>query len=288
MGESLRSLIATVGTPLLAAEEIGTRAEGDRRRAYRLRFADGSTLKGRRYPSIERAAVVWRIHQGDAARLLARAVAHDGDAMLEDWVAGESLATAPVSERHLQEAGRMLGALHTCPVPSVADLSFEPFDVQVWARKTVESVDILQRRALLSLGHAEALSAIATSERPADVPAGIVHRDLCPTNLLVTTGGRLVSVDNGTMTIGSRDHDLCRVWYRWPMTANERAAFNAGYGEHRASGLPDRPSRFWATVVIVNSARTRLALSEASAAAALMRLDEVGLPRATASGFTAR
>ena len=275
MGESLWSLVASVGTALVEVEELGRRARDDPRRTYRLRFADGSTLKGRRFPSVERATLLWRIHAGAAAQYLTRAVAQEGDGLLEEWVDGESLAQGQVGERLLQEAGRMLGVLHTCPVASIDDLTFEPLDGGAWARKTVDAVRLLRQRRLISGDRAEWLAAQAMSDQPSDVTMGIVHRDLCPANLIVNRHGRLISVDNGTMTVGAIDHDLCRVWYRWPMTPAERGAFNRGYREHRDAEVPERPSNFWAIAVIVNSARTRLALSERSAVDALRRLDDL-------------
>lgn len=288
MGEALWSLISAVGTPLVEVEQIGSRAPDDPRSTYRLRFADGSTLKGRRFPSVERATLVWRIHASAAAPFLARAVAHEGDALLEEWAEGVSLAQGQVSERLVEEAGRMLGVLHMSQVPATDDLAFEPFDGPTWARKTADNVRTLERHGLLASGRAEWLMAQVMSDQPDDVPMGIVHRDLCPANLLVNTKGRLVSVDNGTMTLGALDHDLYRVWYRWPMTPLERAAFNRGYREHRDAGIPERPSRFWATAVIVNSARMRLALSERAAVEALRRLEAVVPVAGAADGSAAR
>jgi hypothetical protein len=124
------------------------------------------------------------------------------------------------------------------------------------------------------LERADLLYGLAMAHLPATLTLGIVHRDLCPENLITDARGRLISVDNGSMTIGAIDEDLCRVWYRWPMTAGERKAFVTGYEEYRSADGFGQPSLFWVVVVIVNSARARLRSSATAAAAALQRLDK--------------
>lgn len=273
VGESLWGLASAVGTPLIGADEITVVPAGGMRRTYRLRFADGSTLKGRCFRTASRAEIVWRILVGPAAFCFGRAISHDGEAMLEEWVDGATLVQGTVAPSLVREAGRMLGRLHGCPLPRFDDVDFQPLDAAGWLEKTEANLSALTGRGLLTAARARHLRELAASQRPAIAPLGIVHRDLCPENLIVDARGRLRSIDSGSATVGVIDEDLCRVWYRWPMTPEERALFVEGYQEERGSADIREPSTFWAIVVLVNSARARLGLSTAAAEAVLQQLD---------------
>lgn len=273
LGESLWTLAAAMGTPLIGADDLTGQGADGVRRTFRLSFENGRILKGRRFATAARAAVVWRILTAAGAPGLARAVSHEGDAMLEEWLEGEVLVLGQVDDRRLREAGRILGALHARPLPPIGDLDVAPADGDAWVVKTAVNLRVLRERGLLTAARADHLEALIVSSRPVATPIGIVHRDLCPENLLLDTRGRLVSVDNASMAIGAIEYDLARVWYRWPMTEDERASFNAGYQEHHAARGAGEPSLFWAIVVVVNSARVRLGTSTAAAAAALDRLE---------------
>jgi thiamine kinase-like enzyme len=274
LGASLWRLVTAVGAPLVTAEEITVVPANGMRKTYRLRFADGRTLKGRCFRTPVLAEVARRIHERAGSSCLARLVAHHGEAVLEEWIAGEVLVQGRVGLAHLRRAGQMLGSLHRCSPPVTDDLDFRPLDIQGWARKTAENLRALRARGSISSRRAERLGQMVRSCMPSTATLGVVHRDLCPENLLTDAGGRLVSVDNGSLTIGTIDEDLCRVWYRWPMNAEEQGAFVDGYREY---GDPDgvrRPSPFWVVVVMLDSARARLGVSASMAATVLQRLDQ--------------
>jgi aminoglycoside phosphotransferase (APT) family kinase protein len=274
LGESLWRLVIAVGTPLVRADEITVVPANGMPRTYRLWFEGGRTLKGRCFRTSVLAEVAWRIHKTAAAPFLARVVSHDAEAMLEEWVEGEILVEGHVGHRCVRDAGRMLGTLHCCPPPATDDIAFRPLDARGWVRKTEANLRTLRDCGVVSPECADRLQRLAMSHLPARATLGVVHRDLCPENLIRDAQHRLVSVDNGSLTIGTIEEDLCRVWYRWPMTADERAAFIDGYQEYRdAEGL-SQPPVFWVVVVIVNSARARLGLTATAAAAALQRLDQ--------------
>lgn len=269
-GAALARLVSAVGSPLIRAEAITAAPDGGPRQTYRLWFADGRTLKGRRFGSVARAETTHRILA--SVPFLGRVVAHDGDAMLEEWIDGEPLVEENVDPRHLCEAGRMLGRLHGWPLPP-GGLDVHALDGPAWARMAVNSLRVLGDEDLIVPEAADVLGQLVMAHVPATVAMGLVHRDLCPENLIVEASGRLVSVDNAAVTIGAIAYDLARVWYRWPMSPDEQSAFNAGYREFRGGDALRTPSVFWAIVVVVNSARVRLGVSAAAAASALGRLD---------------
>ncbi|MBI3767949.1 MAG: aminoglycoside phosphotransferase family protein [Deltaproteobacteria bacterium] len=274
LGASLWRLVTAVGAPLVTAEEITVVPANGMRKTYRLRFADGQTLKGRSFRTPVLAEVARRIHERAGVSLLARLLAHRGEAVLEEWIAGEVLVQGRVGPALLQRAGQTLGSLHRCPPPATDDLDFHPLDIQGWARKTAENLRALRDRGSISSRRADRLRQLVRSCMPSTATLGVVHRDLCPENLLTDPSGRLVSVDNGSLTIGTIDEDLCRVWYRWPMNAEEQRAFVDGYREYGDPAGFRQPSPFWVMVVMIDSARARLGVSASMAATVLHRFDQ--------------
>lgn len=273
LGESLAALVSALGSPVMRVEPITT-LPADGRQTFRFWLADGRCLKGRRFKSATRAETVWRILTVANVGFLGHAVAHRGDAIVEEWIEGHPLVHGQVNDRLMREAGRLLGTLHSIPPPPTGDLGFEPLDAGAWLRKSTASLQALQEARLIPAARVRMLLEAMTTQMPATVRTGTIHRDLCPENLIADTSRRLISVDNGTMSVGSIEYDLCRVWYRWPMTARERTVFNEGYRELGEAGDVGAPAPFWALVVILNSARVRLGVSSERAAAALSRLDE--------------
>ena len=274
LGEALSRLVAGVGSPLVRAEEITVLPSArTARRTYRLWFADGRCLKGRRFMSPVLAMVARRIHETAGAPFLPRMVAQDGDAMLEEWIEGEALIAGQVNPAVISECGRMLGVLHACPAPSTADLDFKPLDLDGWAKKLRDNLAQLTDAGILTPSRARQLDDLATSDRPDRLSLGIVHRDLCPENLVQDAHGRLFWVDNGSLVVGAIEEDLCRVWYRWPMGLAEQQAFADGYRRYRDARGFCQPSRFWAIVVVTNSARVRAGNSLSDAVVATHRLD---------------
>jgi thiamine kinase-like enzyme len=283
LGESLWKLVTGVGTPLVEVEEI-TVVPAGMRKTYRLRFGNGRALKGRCFRTPVLAEVARRIHAQAEAPFLARVVAHHEEAMLEEWIAGEALVEGRVAPPLLRRAGEMLGALHRCPPPATDDLDFRPLDTRGWVEKTAANLRALRARERISSRWAERLGRLVPSCMPPTATLGVVHRDLCPENLLEDAGGRLVSVDNGSLTIGTIAEDLCRVWYRWPMDSEERQAFADGYEHYGDADGFRRPSAFWVMVVLIDSARARLTMSPSAVATVLARLDQFLMEQGTALG----
>jgi hypothetical protein len=275
LGEGLQGLIARIGSPLVRAQDIATIPANDpRRRTYRLWFEDGRQLKGRYYASSRFALVAKRIRDINSLAFLPAIVLHDADAMLEEWIAGETLTMRTMDRPLIQECGRMQGRLHQALVPSLDDSDFKPLQISDWAAMMSKSLTSLIHAQVLSETDARQLERLALEHAPATQQLGIVNRDVCPENLVVDAQGDLFLVDNGSLTVGCVEEDLCRTWYRWPMSVDERQAFAAGYRELGNPAAFENPSMFWRVVVVANSARFRLANSKEAASAALARLDE--------------
>jgi hypothetical protein len=275
LGEGLQKLIQQVSSRLVRAQDIATIPANDpRRRTYRLWFEDGRQLKGRYYPSSRFALVARRIREMNALEFLPAIVNHHADAMLEEWIAGESLAMETTNQALIQQCGRMQGLLHRALVPSLDDFDFKPLQISDWAAMMSKSLASLVHERVLPQAEAHRLEHLALQHAPTRQQLGVVNRDVCPENLVVNAQGRLFLVDNGSLTVGSVEEDLCRTWYRWPMLVDERQAFSAGYREFGDPAGLTNPSIFWRVVVVANSARFRLANSREAAIAALARLDE--------------
>ena len=168
----------------------------------------------------------------------------------------------------------MLGTLHRQPIPPLDDTGFVPFAMTDWIEQLQQCLLQLVEAKLLSLEYADQLKQLAMTEQPSDLATSVVHRDLCPENLVRDDNGKLFSIDNGSMVVGSIEEDLCRVWYRWPMNTEEQQAFAQGYRKHGDPSGMVQPSLFWRIVVITKSACVRLVQSKQAANTALARLNE--------------
>lgn len=269
---ALQRLVAGVGSPLVDLREVTASPADGRRRCYRLHFEDGRIFKGRTFASSERAHSTWSLLTTLRSSFLRQPLAHDADAWLEEWVDGEIVADLPSDRVRADTAGHALGTLHAHALPP-GTYGVQPRPAASWIQKTLASLADLQELALVAPAQALAMARQLEAECPTSTQIAIVHRDLCPENLIVDRSGELRSIDNGSVTVGAIDHDLARTWYRWRMTADERRAFFTGYRRATSRDVRDVPIRFWAIVVLLNSARVRVPLPGA-AAAVLRALDD--------------
>jgi aminoglycoside phosphotransferase (APT) family kinase protein len=111
---------------------------------------------------------------------------------------------------------------------------------------------------------------------------GLVHKDFCRENMVVSPDGVVRVVDNETLAVDCPDYDLTRTWYRWPMDPAQAVAYLAGYRRHRSTETLARHFPFWAVAVLSESALFRLRRG-LSAALPLGRLREL-LDRHAVSG----
>ena len=257
---------------VVRCEEVTRLASATRQRgAFVLELADGTRLKGRRFESVERAQEVQalRARLGD---LVPPLLAVAGDAFVLPWVAGETLDALPSSAALLRRCGELLGALHARhaePGPPTAA------PIAALAAKLEASVATLVDLGLLSTDMARCCLVEGLRARPEVGAMGLILRDFSPDNLVLRPDGALVYIDEANLTLGPIDHDLARTWLRWPMSADERASFIAGYEVHRSSAAFTRHLRFWATLALTSAAVLRARLQVSGAHDYLARLGPV-------------
>jgi hypothetical protein len=257
IGPDLLSLIRERPEQLISLTEISTLPSPVRRRAaFRLEFAGGLTLKGRRLESPERAQ---RLHHILGRDGFPRAVDRRGDALLIQWVEGRVLtALDRIPPAVLERCGRILGALHRLERPDWLDVR-EPAPAD-WLAKLQMATGLLSAAGELDAGLGRAAVESAAARVPGQVSAGIIHKDFCAENIVLDASGAPVSIDNGTVSFGPLDLDLARTWYRWPMTPADREHLLRGYAEYRSHASFMEHFSFWAIAVLVASASSRLRL----------------------------
>ena len=254
LGDNLAALTREVGAPLLAATRItGLRAKALQRQTFRLRFAGGLVLKGRRMDRVEDAERAFRLGTLLDERGFSRPLAQSGAALLEPWVAGARIDLAGPTEAALRECGRLLGTVHALTV----DVDGETRQWQpAWRLRDIEArIDQLRRVGLLSARTRTRLVGLARAAVPDEAVVGVVHRDLWPRNVVVDAAGRPHVIDNASISIGAHAFDRARTAYLWPMPNGQRAAFEAGYRE--SAPRPPADSPFWTIDVLSDVALFR-------------------------------
>jgi hypothetical protein len=284
LGPDLWALIRTQPSPLVAARPIGTVPSPRRQRlAFRLRFADGRVLKGRRFDSEGQAARIERLSGYLDPRHFPRLVARRGAAILTEWVHGPVLTRAASGSDLLRQAGALQGALHRTALP--ADLVDQARErLGRWRPRLERDLVELMGWGGLDAGEADRILGLATRRAPGDAEVGLGHGDLCPENIVVL-GDSLYVVDNESVLVHACDYDLARTWYRWPMTRVQRAAFVDGYRRDRDPGSFVKRRTYWTILVLVDAALFRLRAGAPGARQALDRLRALGRP---ATGRVAR
>lgn len=287
LGVDLWALVEAQGGRLVEATPIGTLPSRLRARAaFRLRFADGRVMKGRRVNDESCGARVDRLSPLLEPRHFPRLLARQGAALLSEWVEGAPVvATGDVADV-CRQAGAIQGVLHRTPAsPDECRQARERWGR--WASRLERDLDELVAGRGLDRPTATRAMAAATGAAPAHVDLGLVHGDLCLENIVLRDGVILV-VDTEDLRIYACDHDLARTWYRWPMTAPGRQAYYDSYERHRSSrGFVDHFVH-WAVIVLVESACFRLRARTGDIHHPLARLRALLAPEEVPAGSEAR
>jgi Ser/Thr protein kinase RdoA (MazF antagonist) len=266
LGPDIETLARGRGVALAESEAISTHgAARPARETFRLRFADGTTLKGRRLASADVARRVEAIVARLDPRRFTRVVARHGAALLEEWIDGEPLDRRPPDASHLAWAGATLGTVHAAPPPDLPGES-----VAADERLAADLARLVDAGALAEADAARLRTRAGAAPPAADVT--IVHRDLCPENIVVARDGRLVAVDNAAARVGWADEDLARTFYRWPLEAGEGDAFLAAYAAHRDPAAFLAHRAFWMVTALAHAACVRTNRGYAEADATVRRL----------------
>ncbi len=269
MGPDLETLSRARAAPLVRCERVSRHgATRETRDTFRLDFADGVTLKGRRLPSPAAAkrveAVVARLDPERFPRVIARL----GAALVEEWIAGEPLDGGSSGAAHLRWAAETLGGIHRLTPPRPRP----PFWLK--ARKALLAVHVrrLADRRALSRDDADRLRDLAFANAPEETDFALIHRDLCPENIVIDPSGRLFCVDNAAARGGAPDEDLARTCYRWPLDARAREEFLAAYRAFRDPRGFVGHRRFWMVAALSHASWIRHSRGYARADVPLRRL----------------
>ncbi len=269
LGPDLEALVRERPALLARCERISRHgAARETRDTFRLDFEDGVTLKGRLLASPAAARRVEAVVQRLDPERFPRVVARRGAAVVEEWIPGEPLDAQPPREDHLRWAAETLGAIHRLPPP----LPRPPFWLRARRALLSRHLHRLAAAGALPRGDALRLRDLAWTAAPGEAEYGLIHRDLCPENIVIDVKGKLFCVDNATARGGAPDEDLARTCYRWPLDARSSDVFLTAYGAFRDPRRFLEHRRFWMIAALSHASWIRHSRRYARADVPLRRL----------------
>lgn len=261
----LEELLAGMGFRVVDRTALrGSGYDGYRPTAWRVRTADGRSVKARLFGNHQRAASVEEVLGCVRHAAFPRTFGRRERALLSEWIPGTSCAGRSFSLDEIREVGGILGFLHAAPVPESSRWG-RRLDVAGWQERWALDLERLCAAGCLTASERDAADALARANVPDACTTALVHRDFCPENLVARDTGGFASVDNETLGIDTREFDLGRVWYRWPMSPAEREAFLDGYEQHSAASSFRAHQSFWLLVAAADAAVFRLTKSPEAA-----------------------
>ena len=257
-GSDLYEMIRGLPDTLTEVTEITTEAFvtlGPR--AYRVDLADGTTVKARRFGSVQTARQVEVLLRALGTEHFPTVLGRRNTALLLEWIPGEAIERGAIRSDTLRKCGAIMGHIHSAPLPD----DFR--EITSWTPAHYASalhtkLQRLRDANLLSISEADRLAALASSHIPEVSTIGIIHRDFCGENLVVDSQGRVWVIDNTSLAVGSTEFDLARTWYRWPLRKEERAVFLEAYASRHPFAKLENSFPFWVVAAIVASAAYRL------------------------------
>lgn len=254
--------------PVLRAESIHRPQLAGIKQTFRVRLADGSTVKARTLLTPEHATewLALRRHVGER-QYLASMIAASGQWVIEEWVRGTPLGDLPAEPADIEESAAVLAELHSLPITAslscrdAVDHALARIDTLLAALIDGGAIDSRVARTLLSR---------ASDSAPVLVHAGILHYDFCPENLVRHAGRGIVSIDHEWLQVGAVEMDLARMLARWPLAPDEQRRFLRAY--HAAGGRGTGDLDFWKLYVDVLAAEFRVRRGLSEAAEAVRRL----------------
>jgi len=273
LGEDLWALVQGRRSPLATVTVLTSLPSASGQRAsFRLQFADGLVLKGRRFERGGHAERVENLSQFLDQRHFPRLLGRCGSALLLEWIEGEPLSHAKWPLELLQACGALQGLVHSTPLPQEMGSQNQPAANNKKVR--------LERgiRALVEYGafnrlEGERLIDLAAAHTPGNPAVGLIHGDFCAENMVLQAPGHVYVIDSEKLSIDAYDYDLGRTWYRWPMTTVQRDAYYGGYNQHRSSADFMAHFVYWAIVVLVDSAAFRLRAGAGDVSVAIRQLE---------------
>jgi aminoglycoside phosphotransferase (APT) family kinase protein len=245
---------ATAQMQVLEVEPLARLVTDGPTGSWCLTLDDGARVKGQ---------MLWSPHRSERARCMIAALAHvgvppvvafAGRAIVQEWVDG---ATADAS-RHAAAAGRLLGQIHTTPIPPCARAggAWQP-DA---ARTRAHLESLVDRDALEAAEGARIVDLLPDAAQCA-ADFVVTHGDLAPGNVVVIDDGasavNVVPVDNEACDAAPARWDVARTWYRWPMPAGARTDFRHAYEATTGRDLIGDDFVGWLAAVLVDAAAYR-------------------------------
>ena len=244
-----------IGGTVDTVEEITTlRRSRQRRGCFRLRLADGRTVKGRLFRSTELRESVTALHSVLEGLPLSRILAVHGVATIEEWVPGVPVDPRDVDRRLTHDLAAILGTIHCRKTPPDYSPEDTP-DVDWHARRLRTQLAQLADRGHIDSQQATRLIELAVKNQPSDLESGIIHTDFHLGNMIRKHNGEIWIVDNERLRFGVLDYDLARCWRYWPMAGPQREMFCKTYSAVRSLDTFLLHQPFWSICSLVNSLR---------------------------------
>lgn len=272
---TLLAALAALGLEPRAWHELSRFGRPPRRRgAYRVELRDGRTVKGRVCLTEADGARVAALQDRLRDLPLPRRLARHGRVLVEAWVDGTPVAPDAHDPGLLDDAARLLAAIHRATLegpPRGGDVGDDP----TAALRTTACARLEELRATAVLDDAQAHTlarALAAPPRAAE-GTSVVHGDFCAANLVRAHDGRLVVVDNELLDTGPPDYDLGMTWYRWPLDDADAGRFERAYATH--AGRAPVGATFFRAVAVTKGLWVRARLDPATLPVALRRLGDL-------------
>ena len=269
LGGELMEALRALGVRLVDALELrGNGYPGYRPTAYRLATADGQVLKGRRFASAAEAERAEYVARCLGPQLVSAPLLRSGAALVSEWVDGVPPSPAPSL---LRRCGALHGAVHAQVVPD--DCPHRPHTTMErrWATLEARAAELVDSAALAA-GEVRRALEIAHRHAPRTCTIAFILGDFCAENMIVTPSGEVRFIDHETLSIDACEYDLARTWYRWPLSAAQRADYRDGYAARRNPESFEAHFLYWAITVLIGGARFRRRLHVDGAEEPLRRL----------------
>lgn len=284
LGADLLAAVRALDLSLVAATPAaGDGYPGYQPSAFRLETADGRVLKGR---LLDNAAAAEQAEY--VARALPRVVPAPlmrcGRALVTEWVEGWRPDGARCTTVLLRQCGALLAGVHLMPI-AAADQQRSAARLAGRSANLRDGAAALTAVGILAPDEAEAMIETALRHAPRITSMGFTLGDFCPENTIVARSGEVFFIDHEGLAIDHCDYDFARTWYRWAMTAEQRAAFLDGYAERRSVEAVRTHFPYWAIIALVAAAEFRRLRHADAAAIPIGRLRALlaGLARGVAA-----
>jgi aminoglycoside phosphotransferase (APT) family kinase protein len=219
---------------------------------FRATLADQTALRLRRFRDASAAARVCRCLQSAGNGTLPAVVGRAGCWLATVFVEGTPLsARHGAARRHVAEAAALLARIHASPRPRHASRP-----ISTYSRAISLAAGRLARAGQLSAGVRQRLALLP---RPARARAALTHGDFSPDNLIATTSGHLVVVDEERVGVRPLAYDLARAVCLWELDRRAERRFLEAYaraGGDATSFVSHRA--FWIAAALATSALYRL------------------------------